>query len=147
MKHRTHCPLGVHPSIIQCTCTSCQNPTGVLLYLLTLPVQTPVTFSRSPLIHVFPDPGKLASATGSRPRPSRNRHEPFFTVPNFCICLSHLSVHLENCWSSVGERRVRQKTSVAGQGLLSLPAIKVLWYGASDGTGNVRCPYFSLGIE
>ena len=57
------------------------------------PVQTPVTFSSSPLVHVFPEPGKLARATGSLPCPFMKWHTPFTFGPYFLLLFTHLSEH------------------------------------------------------
>lgn len=61
---------------------------GYVIWLHSwLPVQIPVAFSRSPLIHVFPLPGILASATAALLSPFMNLHFPNTLLPLRIICL------------------------------------------------------------
>ena len=107
------------------------------------PVHTPVTSSRSPRVHVFPEPGKLARATGSRSRPSMNRQVPLTAEPNLADFFWHFLEQLVKWFSSGGERSSLQYL-VSVQTCLILSVIGCC---VSFGTRNLRFPTFRSGIN
>ena len=95
---------------------------------------------------MFPDPGKLARATGSRPWPSMNRQVPGTAEPNLRFLLSHFLEQLVYTFISEWERCSRQWL-VLLQGVFVLSSIEEYWSGASDGVGKVRLPKYKSGIR
>ena len=110
------------------------------------PVHMPVIFSRRPRTQVFPDPAKLARATGSRAEPSMNRQAPEKVKPNMYFFLSHFLEQLVYTFISERERCSRQWL-VLLQGAFVRSSIEEYWSGASDGVGKVCLLKYKSGIK
>ena len=95
---------------------------------------------------MFPDPAKLARATGSRAEPSMNRQAPEKVKPNMYFFLSHFLEQLVYTFISEWERYSRQWL-VLLQGVFVLSSIEEYWSGASDGVGKVCLPKYKSGIK